>query len=228
MNKKKKIVAARKVKEKCTEHCRLQCSKNELLNMKRKGLHEYFWKLGDLYKQRAFLVQHTKEKVRSHHSRGKRNANLGYYINIGDKQIEVCKKYFLNTFGISDRYVYTARRKTDSHDILEADLRGKAKNRAISEALLDDVRAHIKSFPTIESHYLRVQTKRQYLKSSLSLAEIYRLYVEKCVKLKRNRMSKNTSTERYSTLSLILAFLSLENISVPTVTNTRTLHKLKK
>ena len=44
----------------------------------------------------------------------------------------------------------------------------------------DAVKEHIKSFPTVESHYCRKDTQRQYLDSKLSVNKMYDLYVKKC------------------------------------------------
>ncbi|GFO33778.1 tRNA uridine 5-carboxymethylaminomethyl modification enzyme mnmg [Plakobranchus ocellatus] len=42
----------------------------------------------------------------------------------------------------------------------------------------DRIRAHIRSFPTVESHYCRKDSERLYLGASLNLATMYRLYCE--------------------------------------------------
>ena len=63
-----------------------------------------------------------------------------------------------------------------------SDGRGKHKNRphAIPEDLKDKVRQHISSFPSRESHYSRQSNKNcKYLPNGLSIARMYRLYLEK-------------------------------------------------
>ena len=42
------------------------------------------------------------------------------------------------------------------------------------------MKQHIESFPTIESHYTRKDTKRLYLNQNLSIRKKYPLYAEKC------------------------------------------------
>jgi len=37
---------------------------------------------------------------------------------------------------------------------------------------------HISRFPTVESHYCRVSSLRQYLEAGLSLSQMHRLYVD--------------------------------------------------
>ena len=60
---------------------------------------------------------------------------------------------------------------------------------------MDAIRAHIKQFPVMPSHYCRATTKRKYLSQNLSVAKMYDLYVEECLKplsLKQYRHVFNT------------------------------------
>lgn len=58
-------------------------------------------------------------------------------------------------------------------------MRGSHHNRTnrYPEEMLDEVREHIRKFPVTESHYCRVNTKKNYLEEGLSMAKMYRLYV---------------------------------------------------
>lgn len=47
------------------------------------------------------------------------------------------------------------------------------------------VREHIKSFPTVDSHYCRKNTSRKYLEKDLSIKKMYDLYKQKCQKEER-------------------------------------------
>ena len=42
----------------------------------------------------------------------------------------------------------------------------------------NEVRCHIASFPTIDSHYCRETTQKKFLEEGLSIATMYRMYVE--------------------------------------------------
>ena len=53
----------------------------------------------------------------------------------------------------------------------------KMGNRKLSCDLTDSVKDHIKSFPIMESHYVRARSNRQYLSSSLSLLKMFDLYL---------------------------------------------------
>ena len=67
-------------------------------------------------------------------------------------------------------------------DNAPADGRGKHANRpnAVSEDIRSAIRAHIRSFPTYESHYTRNQHPTlRYLEQGLTVAQMFRLFVEK-------------------------------------------------
>ena len=66
--------------------------------------------------------------------------------------------------------------------MIEADRRGQHSNRpfTVPETLKNTARDHISSFLVIELHYCRENSTRNYLEEGLSLAKMYRLFVEKC------------------------------------------------
>ena len=71
------------------------------------------------------------------------------------------------------------------------DMRGKMPSaNKTSEARVNDVRKHIESFPTVESHDTRKRSKRQYLNGDLIITKMYSMYNDKCVIEKRNLTEK--------------------------------------
>lgn len=73
--------------------------------------------------------------------------------------------------------------KKGSNGHVGEDLRGKAPSvNKTSQDKVDEVIAHILSFPSYTSHYTRTHNpNRRYLDSSLNKRKMYNLYVEKCV-----------------------------------------------
>ena len=71
----------------------------------------------------------------------------------------------------------TIRKKLNNGKFISqaVDMRGKHHNRPqkVSDFLLNAVREHIRSFPTVESHYVRKDSERQYLEEGFSIAKIY-------------------------------------------------------
>ena len=89
-----------------------------------------------------------------------------------------CKTMFLNTLGDTEKTLRTALKKSADGFNTIPDMRGKHANKAFDAETINAIKNHIKSFPVIESHYVREGTKRQYLSPELNVAIMYRLYLE--------------------------------------------------
>lgn len=74
--------------------------------------------------------------------------------------------------------VHTAHNKQSVPGVCENDFRGTHQNRpnTISNDHVDFIKQHIASFPVVESHYCRKDSKRMYLSPDLSLPKMYTLY----------------------------------------------------
>ncbi len=57
---------------------------------------------------------------------------------------------------------------------------GSIPKKCIDVNQKEEVKAHISSFPVVESHYCRANTERQYLEPTLNDSRIYDLYRLKC------------------------------------------------
>jgi hypothetical protein len=102
-----------------------------------------------------------------------------------NKSDRVCKLFFLNTLDISHSVVDNAHKKTQLPGVSSIDCRGKSdgcRSNKTSDEKLDIVRNHIKSFPSVESHYCRKDSLKQYLDPSLNLQAMYKLYIQYCEK----------------------------------------------
>ena len=96
--------------------------------------------------------------------------------------MKVCKGIFLRTYGISngriDRALQSQMKESGSPHM---DQRGRhePKNKTPQSAI-DEVKAHISSFPKYRSHYSRRDNpNKQYLSPDLSISKMYSLYKEK-------------------------------------------------
>lgn len=64
---------------------------------------------------------------------------------------------------------------------LDTDKRGHhGKQKTIDHTIKEQIRNHINSFERIEAHYVRKDSKRQYLDPNLSASKMYRMYKEWC------------------------------------------------
>ncbi|KAJ8886016.1 hypothetical protein PR048_012222 [Dryococelus australis] len=152
-----KIIPAHEMKPPCKETCRLQCHTKYTQD------------------QRVTKIEPIQKSMR------KRANNFAYYLTVSGRKVRVSKTFFLNTLGVSERYAYIAWDKLDELGIVGPDNRGKHSNhRKTDVVILEGIRRHTRSFPVIDSHYLRTQTRRLCLDGSLSISQLYRLYKEKC------------------------------------------------
>lgn len=87
---------------------------------------------------------------------------------------------FLNTLGINKGVVDVAMRKRTSENTTDCDKRGKHIKKVTASLVLENVKSHIQSFPTVPSHYCRSTTKRHYLAPYLNITLMYKLYCELC------------------------------------------------
>lgn len=176
-----KVVSARAIRGVCGKACRLQCP-SKISVHEQNGIHRSYWRLTDHALQRNFIVANSSQvipKYRLNTEGSKRGYNTAYYFTVGEEKIRVCKDYFMKTLDIGDKFIRNAFKKLDRSGVLEKERRGLHGNqRKISEAVKNDIRNHIRSFPRIESHYLRAQSSREYLDGSLTLSEMYRVYTQ--------------------------------------------------
>ena len=142
-----------------------------------------YWKTGDYNRQRDFIRKHVENvKERKSNKMGKQTKSavrrkVKYFLPCGSNTHQVCREFFLSTLAIGEKLVrYTCARTTGSA-FSKADGRGKrTPYNKTSDEMLDGVRAHIESFPRIESHYCRKSSKRQYLSPLLSVGKMFDLY----------------------------------------------------
>lgn len=87
---------------------------------------------------------------------------------------------FLNTLGINKRVVDIAMKKRTSENTAELNKRSKHTKKITPSQVLENVKLHIPSYPTVPSHYCRSSTKRDYLDPSLNITLMYKLYCDLC------------------------------------------------
>ncbi|CAG9760237.1 unnamed protein product [Ceutorhynchus assimilis] len=157
--KKHQQVAERKKGPPCNDtKCRLKCSL-KILGDIREAIFTDYWNLGDIEKQRCFLMANMEQinpKYRYVRDGSYRKPNHAFYFTVGGKKHRVCKLFFRTTLA----------------------MRGKhGKHTRVDEEIKDDVRNHIDSIPRKESHYSREGTSREFIDGGKSLADIHRDYV---------------------------------------------------
>ncbi|KAL4127306.1 hypothetical protein QTP88_011482 [Uroleucon formosanum] len=189
-----KVVTARKLGVPCNEKCILKCINNINID-ERRVIHEKYWEMGDLNRQCEFIMRHICSINPKYRARldSMRSLNYGYNLEVNNVTIRVCKTMFMATLGIISRAIFTTTKKMND-GILDVDKRGKHGNigRKVEEATKDTIRTHIKSFPTVPSHYCRANNSRQFIEGkriNFSQRQSYNTRVEAAV------VSYNTSGE---------------------------------
>lgn len=137
--------------------CLKQCS-TKITEEERKKQFDKFNKIGDFGKQNAYLcglVHQTPVVQRRPRSgeRGNKDFTNVFHVNNGDCTVRVCKKYFLQTFVVSDGRVTRATKKVAKGNVPGEDLRGKhVAAKKITEEQTESVMDHIRRFPAFQSH----------------------------------------------------------------------------
>ncbi|KAF0711859.1 Uncharacterized protein FWK35_00031019 [Aphis craccivora] len=165
------------------DKCKLKCA-SLFTHSNRLNLLSLFWKMGDITSRRAFIIKHTSlvsPKYSYKKEGNKRMSNNAFFLPLNNVSHRVCKKMFMATLCISDKFIRTTIKKSSGGDFTLKDLRGKhGKQKTLDPKLVTEIKNHINSFPRIESHYLRNQTSREFIDGSLTLSEMHRLYIEEC------------------------------------------------
>ncbi|CAG9823940.1 unnamed protein product [Phaedon cochleariae] len=173
-----KVVKARSLQNKknCLQNCKFNCAK-QISQDERKQAFNSYWSSTQNEKY-LFLRNTTKKAMKGRKTTGdnvsRRCYSFTYFIQVKGGDIRVCKKYFLGTFDISQKPVYTAHLEPNE---IKKDNRGKQSEESAKK---EEIMTHIKSFPVIDSHYCRQNTKRKYLEANLSVAKMYGLYTKWC------------------------------------------------
>lgn len=173
----------------CLNSCKFKCSAQIPMKLREDLLASYY-NLSQNEKH-LYLVQVTKRISKKRLTKkgdddnelfSRRQYSFMYYFPVKDEMIRVCKKFFLGTLGISQKPVYNAHASKDTNQVPKKDGRGKSitSARRTPQGAVDAVITHIRLFPTIESHYCRSRTKRQYLEATLSVPKMYELYLAWC------------------------------------------------
>ena len=175
--------------------CRSRC-KNMISEEQRVCLFTQFWQLGCITRQRDYIcrvVSEISKKQIKAQNETRRKRSFEWSILVGGRQIQVCKRLFLDTLCISERMVFTAFAKKTDLGTSTKDKRGTHGNNPNDkndEKML--VRKHIESFPVTESHYCRKESRRQYLSGELSVQKMFNTYFDDSKENGRSPVSMST------------------------------------
>ena len=130
-----------------------------------------------MHRQREFIVRHIDTKptaTTSVNNISRRLVTNVYFFTVNGVKVVVCKKFFLNTLGISEKFLRQALMKVNDDGVIELEKRGgrsthlKASDIRRQETIIN----HINRFLRIESHYIRKDSTRLYLSSELTVQKM--------------------------------------------------------
>lgn len=180
-NWKKHEMPPRALKAPCKHTCFFLCTKHFTPDDRQK-LFAAFWNLVDDDKAKFFhkFVKRTPVKRRRNTESHTKVFSYKYFLQGGDSIYRVCRTFFSNTLNISkQRIYYCFENLTDINSGCPmSSKRGKNIKTSLAPEEIEEVRNHIQSFETVDSHYCRANTKKVYLESDLNLNKMYHLYVE--------------------------------------------------
>lgn len=89
--------------------------------------------------------------------------------------------FFSDTLDISSRFVDRALSSIADTGVQQKDGRGRHTNRPtkVSDTARAEIRDHINSFPRVDSHYCRRDSRKEYLEGNLTITKMYQDYVAK-------------------------------------------------
>lgn len=96
---------AREIREACREECVYECTLN-FDSDERIRLHKEFWHLKYKEKLQFYADFVERAPVKRAKQQSRRSCSFIYHFNLGPRRLQVCKKFFLNTIGISDTPIY--------------------------------------------------------------------------------------------------------------------------
>lgn len=189
--KSKKNMPSRELKPSCKDKCKLKCGL-KFTEEERMAILCDYWRLGSIEKQWTFIANSVEKVVPKQRyvkvdADGNvatiRNNNNAFFLTISGEKTRVCKLFFKNTLGINNRPIETALKKKNSNTNISSmkDNRGTHSNHnAVDESIKNGIKLFIESIPKIESHYIRANSKRNYIDGSKAVTDLHRDYVEKC------------------------------------------------
>ena len=162
--------------------CRFKCQENIPENQREVICQEYY-DLADYQRQKIYLssLMQNVPVARKRNSPKTKNraASWQYFLkNANGTRERVCEKFFCGTFAVSHRVIETTSKSfSDTGLFVGYDKRiDTHPPNSTSDEVKALVKQHINSFPRVESHYCRRDSKKNYLSSDLNILIMYILY----------------------------------------------------
>ncbi|CAH2104535.1 unnamed protein product [Euphydryas editha] len=168
--------------------CRMKCKSRISLN-DRQAIFKEYWQMGTYLKRSTYMASlieiHDKATQRQRtldpDQQKNRLKTYKYFLLIHGKREPICRGCLLKTLGESDNFIKTVamKKRLSVGGTQTDDNRGKSiPKHKISDEKRQEIKEHILSFPSYESHYTRKTTSKKYLPSHLTIKKMYDLFCE--------------------------------------------------
>lgn len=158
-------------------------------------LFEGFWKMSWSQKQLYICNLMEENNVKQRRTMGeesRRNNSLKFFLKTLDgKNVQVCRRFFLSTFGLKQKMVKSWFKNSKEFGLREnATVVQKRKNvsrekSAFHQAVLNRkirLLSFLIEYPKLESHYCRKHTEKEYFETEhRTLIDLYNQYVAVCL-----------------------------------------------
>ena len=166
---------AKSVKPIDCSRCRFRCS-DKMTEEDRNTIFSLYYGMSSYEQQRQFLCQMVDSEDPKRCTGYKKVSKQFHLAVMGNNKVRVCREFFLRTLDIGKKTVDVAMSKKVRGAFCSTDKRGKqCSANTIPDEIIDSVKEHIKSFPTMESHYCRKNSKKQYLAQDLNIRKMWML-----------------------------------------------------
>ena len=148
-------------KKNCTNNCKRQCN-THISHAERGLIHNSFYNATKVEKTHI-IINNTKSKPKTFFAvASRKKMNFEYYLT--ERRVRVCKPFFLGTLNVSAGQVYLLNKNKDRVTGLpKPSGQGKNTKSRIADEDRKNVLRHIRSFPSVESHYGRGESTKSYL-----------------------------------------------------------------
>ena len=164
------------------KECKFQCQR-KISKQTQDKICEQFWSLGSEIKQKSYYDKTITEVQSNQRQRsgfkGKRSVTRKLHLQVDDKMIQVCQRFYTSTLVISKSRIATFFQTRDKHGNPGERTRHEPWNKTPSD-LKNLAREHIASIPRVKSHYVRATSNRDYVDATLNITKLYKLYKEWC------------------------------------------------
>ena len=120
------------------------------------------------------VTETSRERSKGQERKKNRELSIEYSFQKTNVSERVCKTFFMKTLCISWGPIHKALEGRDiSGAFVESDKRGKSESaNKTDKNIRKQIKEHIESFPSVQSHCTRKDSRRRYLAQSLTITKI--------------------------------------------------------